>query len=135
MAVRNFQCRYKIYTKKEIDDLLSEIDLTDYYTKSEVDNLIPDMTDYYDKTDIDGMMDDKQDVLTAGTGITIDADNVISALSGGDWTLHTSKDWSDLFDGSNNNKPLKDVLIIPRNSSGDYTNVAYSIFFFKKDRI
>ena len=75
MAVRNYQCRYKIYTKKEIDKIIDDldIDLTDYYTKSEVDNLIPDMTDYYDKTD----------VLTAGTGITIDSDNVISASGGG----------------------------------------------------
>ena len=92
MAVRNFQCRYKIYTKKEIDKIIDDldIDLTDYYTKSEVDNLIPDMTDYYDKTETDNLLDDKQDVLTAGTGITIDSDNVISASGGGsgdDWTI------------------------------------------------
>lgn len=126
MAVRNYQCRYKIYTKKEIDEIIDnlDIDLTDYYTKSEVDNLIPDMTDYYDKTDIDGMMDDKQDVLTAGTGITIDSDNVISASggSGGTWTKRTpNNDWSDLFEVDGTTvKPKKDILFVDSNKCEFY---------------
>ena len=47
MAVRNFQCRYKIYTKKEIDDLLENIDLSDYYTKSEIDTMLENVGSDY----------------------------------------------------------------------------------------
>lgn len=36
---------------------------------------------YYTKDETDGLLADKQDTLTAGTGISIDADNVISATS------------------------------------------------------
>lgn len=36
--------------------------------------------DYYTKGQVDDLLDDKQDVLTAGTNITIDANNEISAV-------------------------------------------------------
>ena len=39
--------------------------------------------DYYNKTETDNLLNAKQDTLTAGTNITIDANNVISATGGG----------------------------------------------------
>ena len=41
------------------------------------------LSNYYTKSETDAELADKQDVLTAGTGITIDANNVISATGGG----------------------------------------------------
>jgi len=61
----------------------------------------------------------KQDVLTAGTGITINAQNVISASgSGGTWTKRTANtDWSDIFEVVNNQVvPKKDLLIANGNN-------------------
>lgn len=54
--------------------------LSDYATKQYVDDAIDDidLSNYYDKTEVDGLLDDKQDVLSAGTGISING-NVISA--------------------------------------------------------
>jgi len=58
------------YTKTEVDTLLADKadtadlpDMTDYYTKTEVDNLLPDMTDYYTKSEIDDMIGDINSVL------------------------------------------------------------------------
>ena len=41
------------------------------------------LSNYYTKSEVDAELSDKQDTLTAGTGITIDANNVISATGGG----------------------------------------------------
>lgn len=41
------------------------------------------LANYYTKSEVDAELADKQDTLTAGTGITIDANNVISATGGG----------------------------------------------------
>lgn len=72
MAVRNFQCRYKIYTKKEIDKIIDDLDI--------------DLTNYYDKSEIDTKLADKQNVLTAGTNISISEENIISATGGTEYT-------------------------------------------------
>lgn len=58
------------YTKTEVDTLLADKadltdlpDMTNYYTKTQVDNLLPDMTNYYTKTEIDNMIGDINSVL------------------------------------------------------------------------
>lgn len=58
------------------------------YSSTEID-----LSDYYDKETTDALLDTKQDVLTAGTNITIE-NNVISATGGGgaDLTNYYTKD-------------------------------------------
>ena len=67
--------------------------LANYYTKSETDALIPDTSDFLTKSEFDTkeevistalneLEDGKQDKLTAGSNITIDANNVISSTGG-----------------------------------------------------
>ena len=65
--MRNYPFRYNIYTKKQIDNLLDEIE-----------SELPDMTDYYTKSETDTLLGNKQNTLTAGDNIAI-SDNVISA--------------------------------------------------------
>lgn len=56
-------------------------DMTNYYTKDEVDSLLATaMSGYYTKDEIDAMLEFKQNRLIAGEGITIDND-VISATN------------------------------------------------------
>lgn len=54
------------YTKSEVDNLLANIQLSDYYTKEEIDqmlqNISVDLSDYYNKGEVDGLLDDKADV-------------------------------------------------------------------------
>ena len=57
----NLAGKPEIYTKSEIDALLA-IDLTNYYTKQEVDTLVgtaPDLSDYYTRAETDGLLLDK----------------------------------------------------------------------------
>ena len=61
--IRNYPFRGKIYTAKQIDEIVNSISF-DGYTKAETDALL----------------DTKQNVLTAGDNITISEENVISAL-------------------------------------------------------
>ena len=61
---------------------LSGYGITDAYTKTEVDALIPEPVDAYTKTETNALLASKQNTLTAGNGITIE-DNVISATAGG----------------------------------------------------
>ena len=67
--------------------------LANYYTKDETDALIPDTSDFLTKSEFDTkeevistalneLEDGKQDKLTAGANITIDANNVISSTGG-----------------------------------------------------
>lgn len=44
--------------------LTSFFDASQYYTKTEVDNLLPDMTDYYDKTEVDNLLPDMTEYLS-----------------------------------------------------------------------
>lgn len=96
--------------------LKANVDTSNFYTKTETDNLLDDKQDaltagtgisitndvisatnvfdptqYYNKTTTDDLLDDKQNVLTAGTGITITND-VISATGGssGEWRIINS---------------------------------------------
>lgn len=52
------------YTKNEVNDLLSNIQLSDYYTKEEIDNLLKnlDLSNYYNKTEMDAKLEDKADI-------------------------------------------------------------------------
>lgn len=96
--------------------------------KKLVDKVNTPAVDAYTKTETDALLDEKQDVLTAGTGITIEND-VISASGGGDWVLRTpNNDWSDLFEVDNNVvKCKKDILFI----HGDAGNSGFSNMYPK----
>lgn len=64
---------------EEIGD--TDIDLSDYYTKTQTDALLADKADassVYTKTETDNFLDAKQNALTAGTNVQI-ANDVISA--------------------------------------------------------
>lgn len=47
------------YTKTEVDNMIP--DLGNYYTKSEIDNMLPDLGDYYTKTQVDTLLSSKED--------------------------------------------------------------------------
>lgn len=85
-------------TKTELSDGLStKADSSVTYTKAEVDDLIPDVSHYatktelseglstkadssvtYTKAEVDTLLDNKQDDISAGYGISMSANNVIS---------------------------------------------------------
>ena len=85
-------------TKTELSEGLSaKADSSVTYTKAEVDELIPDVSHYatktelseglstkadssvtYTKVEVDTLLDNKQDDISAGYGISMSADNVIS---------------------------------------------------------
>lgn len=53
------------YTKTEVDNLIADVDLSDYYTKEEVNELVDNvsagdvnLTNYYTKTEVDNLIDD-----------------------------------------------------------------------------
>lgn len=50
---------------------------------NEINAKSPDLSNYYTKSEIDNLLNQKQNKLTAGTNITIDSNNVISASGGG----------------------------------------------------
>lgn len=60
----------------------ANVDLTNYYNKTETDALLDDKADadtVYTKTETDTLLDGKQDTLTAGANIQIAQDGTISA--------------------------------------------------------
>lgn len=69
-----------VYSWEQIGS--TAIDLSDYYTKDEVDEIIETEEEVI-STALNKLNDEKQPLLTAGTNITIDEDNVISATGGG----------------------------------------------------
>lgn len=95
-------------------------DLSNYYNKTEVDNkdtatldsakgyTDTKLTDYYTKTDTNTLLNAKQDTLTAGTNITIDANNVISATGGGGGTVDTAM--SDSSTNAVQNRVIKSYI-------------------------
>lgn len=54
------------------------------------------LDDYYTKTQVDTALNDKQDTLTAGANITIDANNVISSTGG----TQVQADWNQTDDSA-----------------------------------
>ena len=71
-----------------------------------------DISDYYDKSDVDDLLADKQDVLTAGTGIDI-TNNIISVTGGGG-----SVTVDPTFDANSTN-PVANSAITRNLTSGD----------------
>lgn len=73
------------------------------YTWEKIGNTKVDLSQYYKKDETDTLLDEKQDKLTAGTGISIDENNVISATGGA-----SSADWNakEGEDGFIANKPF-----------------------------
>ena len=94
------------YTTDEVDDLLDGLE-------AEIDGLGEELGNYYTKPEVDGKLDEKQDILTAGTNITIE-NNVISAtgcdvtsvngqtgdvvLTANDVDAYTTDEVDDMFD-------------------------------------
>ncbi len=82
-----------VYTAETIvaalDDIFEPVNVSDVYTKEQIDEMLDDyaeLTDldqFIDATELAAALTDYQEKLTAGTGITIDANNVISATGGG----------------------------------------------------
>lgn len=68
-----------------------------------------------------------QSKLTAGTGITIDVDNIISA-TGGDWIEDTSYEWSKF---ANNDVTLKDLLFVVYTTYASTTGI-YNAVLIKR---
>ena len=107
-----------------------------------------DFTNTYKNTldNLDTTLSNKQDLLTAGTGITIDSNNVISASGGSSvgWRKLTSSEWG--FDTSDNTIAHEEAYynastglvrfmakIVPGSESGysENDNRTYEIYFTK----
>lgn len=114
-----------------------------YYTKSEIDGMIPvvptnvsaftndagyltqhqSLDDYYTKTEVDADLAAKQDTLTAGANITIE-NNVISAQGGG--TAQVQSDWNQSDSAAVDfikNKPT--IPTVPTNVSAFNNDAGY----------
>jgi len=94
----NYYKKLETYSKAQVDALVAGggADLSDYYTKAEVESLISaipatDLTNYYDKTQVDSLIPNistKQDTLVSATNIkTINGESVLGSgnlvISGG----------------------------------------------------
>ncbi len=108
-----------VYTKSQTDALISpKADASNVYTKAQVDNLVSpkaNSVDVYTKTQTDNLLLEKQNVLTAGSGITI-ANDIISATGGSGsvgYKLVKHIRWSELFTitDSVNFTPLYDMIL------------------------
>lgn len=139
--------------EKKLDaSAYTPVDLTDYYTKEEVDELIPSLDGYateewvneqgflktveplktingesligegdivisggsgdaYTKAETDALLNDKQDKLTAGSGISISYNNVISVTGGGESSGATSGEVMDMISGYTYDKDTIDNKI------------------------
>ena len=74
------------YNKSEIDELFNSIDLSKYYTKSEIDELIEsskaDLSDYYTKSEIDEQITRiDTSILEISSNIETTVENIISDSS------------------------------------------------------
>ena len=87
----NYYKKLETYSKAQVDALVAGggADLSDYYTKAEVDNLLANididgaLTDYYDKTETETLLSDKIDkglgvVGATKTKITYNNDGIIT---------------------------------------------------------
>ena len=92
------------------DEYIKAADLANVAKTGDYNDLInkptiPDLTDYVTKTDLES----KQDKLTAGDGIQINKDNVISWSGGEELTARVEQDEKDIF-ALKENQPLIDTL-------------------------
>ena len=124
--IRNYPFRGKIYTAKQIDEIIESggsFDPSNYYDKTAIDTLLAGKEDTLTAGDnitiSDGVISATDTVYTAGSGISI-SDGVISATGGGgggsDWELVTTYDWATNIisvDGNSNITFLKDVCLVP----------------------
>lgn len=120
--IRNYPFRGKIYTAKQVDEIISNVDpdLSNYYDKSEIDTIIDN---------VDSAIDAKQDTLIAGDNISI-VDNVISAIvSGSDSIKLIPKTWQNVIDDTEINFYLikaiqnnTEYIIIIKNNDGTYAS-------------
>lgn len=92
------------YTKTQVDTALSaKANAADVYTKTQVDTALAtkvSQTEFDTKeevvsTALNDLEENKQDKLTAGANITIDANNVISATGGGGTQVQSDWNQSD----------------------------------------
>lgn len=95
----------------DIDDRIDTVEENITNLNERVEDVEEDVADLDDRTtineaDIIDLQDNKQDKLTAGTNITIDADNVISAAGGGGvlWIEDGVTLYDDVVDAYNNDK-------------------------------
>ena len=94
----NYYKKLETYSKAQVDALVAGggADLSDYYTKAEVDDLISaipetDLSNYYNKTQVDSLIPNistKQDTLVSATNIkTINGESILGSgdlvISGG----------------------------------------------------
>lgn len=129
------------YTKTQVDTALgTKANATDVYTKSQTDTAIEtaieniDLSNYVDKqtfdtkeevisTALNDLDETKQDKLTAGTNISIDANNVISASGS---AAQIQSDWNQTDSNSVDyikNKPT--IPVVPTNVSAFTNDVPY----------
>lgn len=115
--IRNYPFRGKIYTAKQIDELIEQGGQFD-------------PADYYDKTATDTLLATKQDVLTAGDNITI-AENVISANAGLNIRYFDSRPnliEEGIIDETDKRTLLKTVIIVIKYSIGNGDNRVVNIY-------
>ena len=136
-----------VYTKAEIDDMISDIesggaDLTNYYTKSQVDALIdgvdPDLSNYYTKSQIDNkgyitsvpseyitetelasynFLTTHQDLSNYATQTWVNAQIANAEIGGGDGTIDLTN-YVQFADTFNTNK--NGVVPKPTTAHADY---------------
>lgn len=78
------------YTKSEVDGIVDDLGIDVEGLEQDIDTLEANV---YTKSEVDAALNDKQDKLTAGQNIIIDANNVISA-SGGGSLEQIQSDWN-----------------------------------------
>ena len=79
------------YTKAEVDGIVDDLGIDVEGLEQDIDTLEANV---YTKSEVDAALNDKQDKLTAGQNIIIDANNVISATGGGGMEQIQS-DWNE----------------------------------------
>lgn len=105
----------KFATKTEVENDISAL-YGDFYTKTEADDRFPT------ETHMDFLLGHKQDTLTAGTNITIDENNVISATGGSTYTAGDGIDITNNEISVDNTVALKTDLPAAVSGTNDGTN-------------
>lgn len=103
------------------------VDLTNYYTKEEVNSLLSniDLSSYYTKTETNTLLNAKQDKLTAGTGIEITGENIINNIQGNYSTEEVKiGKW---IDGKPLYRKIINTLTLPSDSTREYDISSFNI--------